>query len=123
MRWLAVAMGLALSAGGMAFAQTSTTGNAQISGDNGPNSSVVQPGLAKPPAGMAPITPPTQQPKGVPANMANNPTLPQAALQPSATVGSPVPIAGAGGTTKTVTGTNHQSFSLIQMLRKYFGTF
>lgn len=122
MRWLAVAVGLALSAGGVAFAQTSVTGSAQISGDNGPNSSVVQPGLAKPPASVAPVTPPAEPQKGVPANMANNPTLPQAALQPSPTVGSPVPVAGAGGTTKTVTGTNHQSFSLIHMLKKYFGT-
>lgn len=123
MRWLAMAVVLALGAGGVALAQTNTTGNAQVSKDGGPNSSVVQPGLAEPPAGAVPVTPPAKQQKGVPVNMANNPTLPQAALQPSPTVGSPVPVAGAGGTTKAVTGTNHQAFSLTRLLKKYFGTF
>lgn len=119
MRRLSLAVVLALSAASGALAQVSTGGNAQVNNTGGPNSSVVQPGLAKPPAGSTPAPVPKQQ-VGVPPNMANNPTSAQIAVQPSATVGSPVTVAGAGGTTKAPTGTNQQEFSITRYLRNFF---
>lgn len=122
MRRLGLALVLALSSAGVAAAQSNmTTGNAQIN-DN-PNSSVVQPGIAKPPAGMSPPAPTGKQQVGVPPNMANNPTSSQLALHPSATVGSPVPIAGPGGTTSTATGNNHQEFAITRLFRRLFAMF
>lgn len=60
--------------------------------------------IAKPPPGTAP-----PQAKRLPTDNAstpgnNTPTLPQIALHPSATIGSPVPIAGPGGTSRSPTG-------------------
>lgn len=94
---------LAMGVGGAALAQSSASGAISITND--PNSSVVQPGIAKPPTG-APAQPAhvKRQATGSTAVWANQPTLPQIALHPTATIGSPVPIAGAGGTTKAVTG-------------------
>lgn len=121
MQRLGLAVVLALSAASAAMAQVSTSGNAQVNNNGGPNSSVVQPGLAKPPAGSVPAPAPKQQ-VGVPPNMANNPTSAQIAVQPSAPVGSPVPIAGAGGTTKAPTGTNQREFSITRYLRNLFNS-
>lgn len=123
MRRLGLAVALALGAAHVASAQVSTTSSAQINDNSGPNSSVVQPGLAKPPAGALTPVPPATQPVGVPPNMANNPTAPQLAKQPSASIGSPVPIAGAGGTTSTVAGTNHQEFVITRVMRKFLNAF
>lgn len=117
MRRLSLAVVLALSAASAALAQVSTGGNAQVN----PNSSVVQPGLAKPPAGSVP-TPAPQQQVGVPPNMANNPTTAQIAARPSAAVGSPVPIAGAGGTTSAPSGTDQQEFIITRLLRNFFNS-
>lgn len=124
MRRLGLAVALVLGAAGVAMAQENATGSAQINNNgNNPNNSVVQPGIAKPPAGLSTPTPPAKQPVGVPANMANNPTTPQSALQPTATVGSPVPVAGAGGTTSATTGTNHQQFTITRWFRHLFSAF
>lgn len=121
MRRLSLAVVLALSAASAALAQVSTGGNAQVNDNNGPNSSVEQPGLAKPPAGSAPAPVPKQQ-VGVPPNMANNPTSPQIAVQSSATVGSPVPIAGAGGTTSVPAGNNQQEFVITRLIRNFLNS-
>ena len=94
---LMMAMGLCSAA----LAQSATTGTATIT--QNPNSSVVQPGLAKPP-GSAPGPKAAHKPAGTQPTLPNNPTLPQIALHPTATIGSPVPIAGPGGTTKEPTG-------------------
>ncbi len=91
---------LACVFGSAALAQTAA-GSAQITAN--PNSSVVQPGIAKPPAGTAAAKPSKQAP-GASPTLPNDPTLPQIALHPTATIGSPVPIAGPGGTTKSATG-------------------
>jgi hypothetical protein len=91
---------LAFAFGGAALAQT-TSGSVQVPAD--PNGSVVQPGIAKPP-GTAPVKKSTKQRPGTSPTLPNDPTLPQVALHPTATIGSPVPIAGAGGTTKAATG-------------------
>lgn len=92
-------LALALASGQAAMAQTSNAGP-----DN-PNSSVVTPGVAKPPASAPKPKGKTKaQPTGSTAVWANQPTLPQVALHPTATIGSPVPIAGQGGTTKAITG-------------------
>jgi hypothetical protein len=91
---------LAFAFGGAALAQTAA-GSAQITAN--PNGSVVQPGIAKPPAGKAAPKSAKQRPGTSPA-LPNVPTLPQIALHPTATIGSPVPIAGPGGTTKSATG-------------------
>lgn len=124
MQRLGLAVALALSATSIAAAQENTTGNAQINNNgNNPNSSVVQPGIAKPPAGAMAPTPPATQQVGVPANMANNPTTPQIALRPSATVGSPVPVAGAGGTTNATTGTNQQQFVVTHWFQQLLKAF
>lgn len=123
MRYLGLALILTVSSVGIAAAQTTTTGSAQLSNSaNNPNSSVVQPGIAKPPAGIPSTTSSGKQQMGVPPNMANNPTLPQVAMHPSATVGSPVPIAGPGGTTNSVAGNNHQSFTITRLFRRIFNT-
>lgn len=124
MRRLGLAVVLALGGASAALAQVSTTGSAQLNDSNGPNSSVVQPGIAKPPAGA-----PTQMPSGMspnmamPPNMANNPTSPQIALQPSTKVGSPVPIAGAGGTSSAPVGKNQHEFFITHLFRQFFNQF
>lgn len=123
MRRLGLAVALTLGAANIAVAQVNPTGSAQVNDTSGPNSSVVQPGLAKPPAGVAVPTPPAGQQVGVPPNMANNPTAPQIAKQSSATVGSPVPIAGAGGTTSAVAGTDQQEFTITRLFRKLLSAF
>lgn len=121
MRCIALVLMLSVSSVGVAVAQETATGNAQLSSSvNDPNSSVVQPGIAKPPAGTSPTAPAGKQQAGVPPNMANNPTLPQIAVHPSATVGSPVPIAGPGGTTSTIAGNNHQSFGITRLFRQFW---
>lgn len=91
---------LACMFGGAAFAQNAA-GSVQITGN--PNGSVVQPGIAKPPLGTVTQKSGKKRPGTSPA-LPNDPTLPQIALHPTATIGSPVPIAGAGGTTKSATG-------------------
>lgn len=121
MRRLGLAVALAFSATSMAMAQNNATSSAQI--NNNPNSSVVTPGLARPP-GTEPSPPANMgQPVGVPANMANNPTTPQIAVRPGATVGSPVPVAGAGGTTSATTGTDQQTFTITRWFRHLFDKF
>lgn len=92
---------LAAGLGGAALAQGTAVGSAEMKTD--PNSSVVQPGIAKPPAGYTVYTV-EKQLLGISSGLPNNPTLPQIALHPTATIGSPVPIAGAGGTTKSAVG-------------------
>lgn len=91
---------LAMSLGGVALAQG--TGAANVT-DN-PNNSVVQPGVAKPPANAPQPANVKPQPNGSSAVWANQPTLPQVALHPQATVGSTTPVAGPGGTTKARVG-------------------
>ena len=121
MRRLGLAVILVLGANGAALAQTSSPGAAQITAPtNDPNNSVVQPGIAKPPAGVTTPPPPAQPQVGVPPNMANNPTLPQSALQPAATIGAKVPIAGPGGTTSMITGNNEQEFAITRWFKKLF---
>ncbi len=92
---------LAVGLGGTALAQSTATGSAEITAN--PNSSVVQPGIARPPAGHELQTPRKQRPGTSPV-LPNDPTLPQIALHPTATIGSPVPIAGPGGTTRSPVG-------------------
>ncbi|GAN78923.1 hypothetical protein [Acidocella aminolytica] len=101
MRRLGLALAVVLAPGGMAWAQASVSGSTQITGN--PNGSVVQPGIAKPPSGHEEKTP-SKKPAGRSATLPNDPTLPQIAVQPSPTIGSGVPISGAGGTTKSVKG-------------------
>jgi hypothetical protein len=98
---IVLGMILAAGVGGAALAQSTASGSAAVQAN--PNSSVVQPGIAKPPAGHPAPAPQKQRPGTSPA-LPNNPTLPQLALHPTATIGSPVPIAGPGGTTKSPTG-------------------
>jgi hypothetical protein len=57
--------------------------------------------LAKPPVGTAP--PSTKRNRGD-NNLNNTPLTPQIAKQPGPTIGSPIPIAGPGGTTTNPTG-------------------
>ncbi len=87
---LAIALGSLLPAGSV-LAQTSGTTTQQT-------------GISKPPPGTAP--PQTKRLDQSNASVLGNntPTLPQIALHPTATVGSPVPIAGPGGTTRNATG-------------------
>ncbi|HTQ70093.1 MAG TPA: hypothetical protein VMH92_01185 [Acidocella sp.] len=92
---------LAMGLGGAALAQSTASGSAEVT-DN-PNSSVVQPGIARPPSGHRTQKPAKQRP-GISPILPNDPTLPQVALHPTATIGSPVPIAGPGGTTQSPTG-------------------
>jgi hypothetical protein len=91
---------LALAMGGSALAQTAS-GNTSANLSSGVTK---QTGIAKPPPGTVP-----PQPRRIDrlsgSRLGNNtPTLPQIALHPTATIGSPVPIAGPGGTTKFPTG-------------------
>ena len=95
-----LALFLVCSWGGGALAQTAS-GSVQVPAN--PNGSVVQPGIAKPPA-TAPVKKSAKQRPGTSPALPNDPTLPQVALHPTGTIGSPVPIAGAGGTTKSATG-------------------
>ena len=77
---------LAVTLAGSANAQTAPSGNATT------GNSVT---LAKPPSGTAP--PSTRRPRTNTNLLTNTPLTPQIALRPTATVGSSVPIAGAGG--------------------------
>jgi hypothetical protein len=63
-----------------------------------------QTGISKPPPGTAPAGPKRLDQSNASVLGNNTPTLPQIALHPTATVGSPVPIAGPGGTTRNATG-------------------
>lgn len=92
---------LAMGLGSAALAQSTAPGPAEVTAN--PNSSVVQPGIARPPAGHAAQRSAKQRPGTSPV-LPNDPTLPQVALHPTATIGSPVPIAGPGGTTNSPTG-------------------
>jgi hypothetical protein len=91
---------LSVALGGSTLAQTAT-GNTSANLSSGVTK---QTGIAKPPPGTAP-----PQPRRINrlagSQLGNNtPTLPQIALHPTATIGSPVPIAGPGGTAKFPTG-------------------
>ena len=85
---------LAVALGSSAVAQT-TTGS---SGNSTTGNKVT---LAKPPPGTAP--PSTKSNRGN-NNLNNTPLTPQIAIQPGPTVGSPIPVAGPGGTTTNPTG-------------------
>lgn len=100
MRRLGMVLALIVGATGAALAQPAQQNGQGTTQANNPNSSVVQPGLAKPPAGMSPSGPSQSQP-GVPPALPNNPTVSGFAKQTGPTVGSPVPIHGAGGNTVT----------------------
>lgn len=94
MKWNMMACVLAVALGGSALAQTVTSGTTTSNNT----------GIANPPPGTA-----APQPKRLTHSNAsvlgnNTPTLPQIALHPTATIGSPVPIAGPGGTTRNETG-------------------
>ncbi len=64
-------------------------------------------GIAKPPPGTAAPSPKRIDPINGPQLGNNTPTLPQIARHPMATIGSPTPIAGAGGTSKYPVGTSN----------------
>lgn len=98
MRRLGMALALVLGATSVVYAQQAQQNVQATTQANNPNSSVVQPGLAKPPAGMPSSGPSRSQP-GVPPSLPNNPTVSGFAKQSGPTVGSPVPVHGAGGTT------------------------
>ena len=89
-----LAVALSTSTAGSALAQTAST------------SGTTTTGIAKPPPGTAP--PQRRRIDRSGANMPplgnNTPTLPQIALHPRATIGSPVPIAGPGGSSNNPTG-------------------
>jgi len=91
---LAVALGVALfgALGGDALAQTAVGTTTQ------------QTGISKPPPGMVPPAPKRLDHSNSSVLGNNTPTLPQIALHPTATIGSPIPIAGPGGTTRNATG-------------------
>jgi hypothetical protein len=61
-------------------------------------------GISKPPPGTSPAGPKRLDQSNSSVLGNNTPTLPQIALHPTATVGSPIPIAGPGGTTRNATG-------------------
>jgi hypothetical protein len=89
---------LALALGGAAMAQTSSANLS--SGTTTQNKT----GIAKPPPGTVPPSPRRINRMSGSQLGNNTPTLPQIALRPSATIGSPVPIAGPGGTSRNPTG-------------------
>jgi hypothetical protein len=68
------------------------------------SSTTTKTGIAKPPPGYAPPQPRRLNSTTGGGTLANTPTLPQIALRPTATVGSPVPVAGPGGSSRTPTG-------------------
>lgn len=86
---------LALALGTAALAQPATTSG---------TTSHTTTGLAKPPAGTTPRLHKKLNHTNASNLGDNTPTLPQVALHPEATIGSPVPIAGPGGTARTPTG-------------------
>ena len=90
---LAYALAVALGGTG-ALAQTVSNGT----------TTTQQTGISKPPPGTAPQSPKRLDQSNASVLGNNTPTLPQIALHPTATVGSPVPIAGPGGTTRNATG-------------------
>jgi hypothetical protein len=61
-------------------------------------------GISKPPPGTSPAGPKRLDQSNSSILGNNTPTTPQIALHPTATIGSPVPIAGPGGTTRNATG-------------------
>ncbi len=84
---------LAASLGGAAMAQP-------ING-----TTTTQPtGISKPPPGTQPVAPKRLDHSNSSVLGNNDPTLPQIALHPTATIGSPVPVAGPGGTSANPTG-------------------
>jgi hypothetical protein len=91
---------LALAWGGNALAQTGA-GNTSANLSGGVTK---QTGIAKPPRGVVPPQPRHTDRLSGPRLGNNTPTLPQIALHPTATIGSPVPIAGPGGSSKFPTG-------------------
>jgi hypothetical protein len=92
---VAVALGSAMGGAmcGGAVAQTVTS-----------NSTTTNTGIAKPPPGTSAPLPKRLTHSNASVLGNNTPTLPQIALHPTATIGSPVPIAGPGGTTTSQTG-------------------
>jgi len=90
---LAIALGV-LPAGG-ALAQTPVSSG---------TATTQQTGISKPPPGTTPPGPKRLNQSNASVLGNNTPTLPQIALHPTATIGSPVPIAGPGGTTRNATG-------------------
>lgn len=91
---------LALALGGTAAAQTATSSANLSSGTTTQNRT----GIAKPPPGTVAPSPRRINRTGGSQLGNNTPTLPQIALRPGATIGSPVPIAGPGGTARNPTG-------------------
>ena len=91
---LAIAMGGMASGGAMA--QTVSTGTTT----NGTTTT----GIAKPPPGTTAPLPRRLNHSNASVLGNNTPTLPQIALHPGPTIGSPVPIAGPGGTSSSPTG-------------------
>jgi hypothetical protein len=88
-----LAVTLAIALGGTALAQTASSTTTQ------------QTGISKPPPGTSPPSSRRINHSANPSVLGNNtPTIPQIALHPTATIGSPVPIAGPGGTTRSPTG-------------------
>src|ERR1700727_3153748 len=91
---LAIALGSMLPAGN-ALAQTPVSSG---------TATTQQTGISKPPPGTAPPGPKRLDRSHGSVQGNNTATLPQIALHPTATIGSPVPIAGPGGTTRNATG-------------------
>ncbi|WP_297491876.1 hypothetical protein [Acidocella sp.] len=99
MKRLILACVLGITAGGMipggAMAQTASTAASATTKSTG---------LAKPPPGTTAPQPRRLDHSNASVQGNNTPTLPQIALHPQATIGSPVPIAGPGGTSRSPTG-------------------
>ncbi len=101
---------LAAALGGGAMAQTAPTASVSAGAGSSANlssSTTKKTGIAKPPPGTAAPSPKRIDPINGPQLGNNTPTLPQIARHPTATIGSPVPIAGAGGTSKYPVGTSN----------------
>ena len=88
---LAGVLALAVALGSAAMAQQDTNGTTTT-------------GIAKPPPGMVPPQPHKLDRNNPSSPGSNIPTLPQVALHPDATIGSGVPLAGPGGTSRNPTG-------------------
>ena len=85
---------VALGLGGAAMAQESSTGTTTSHNT----------GIAQPPPGTAAPAPKRLDHTNASVQGNNTPTLPELARQPEATIGSPVSIAGPGGTARTPAG-------------------
>lgn len=90
---------VAAALGGAAMAQTSATTNSGTT-THGTSST----GIATPPPGTSAPLPKRLDHSNASVLGNNTPTLPQIALHPTATIGSPVPVAGPGGTSSNPTG-------------------